>query len=53
MDPAKLVFLDEAGMNIGITRLSALYEAIKDALDLISLSDIKGWFPDANYSVAF
>jgi len=32
---------------------AALYEAIKDALDLISLSDIKGCFSDANYSVAF
>ena len=33
--------------------IAALYEAIKDALDLISLSDIKGWFSDANYSVVF
>ena len=33
--------------------IAPLYEAIKDALDLISLSDIKAWFSDANYSVAF
>jgi len=31
----------------------ALYEAINDALDLISHSDIQGWFSDANYSVVF
>jgi len=31
----------------------ALFEAIIDALNLISQSDIKGWFSDANYSVGF
>jgi len=32
--------------------LDALYIALKDALDLISLSDINAWFVMANYSVA-
>jgi len=32
--------------------LDALYVALKDALDSISLSDIKAWFSLANYSVA-
>jgi transposase len=31
--------------------LDALYLALKDALDSISLSDIKAWFAMANYSV--
>jgi transposase len=31
--------------------LDALYEALKDALNTVSLSDIKGWFAQANYSV--
>jgi transposase len=30
----------------------ALYVALKDALDAVSLSDIKAWFAMANYSVA-
>jgi transposase len=30
--------------------LGALYIALKDALDSISLSDIKAWFVLANYS---
>jgi transposase len=32
--------------------LDALYVALKDALDAVSLSDIKAWFAMANYSVA-
>jgi len=32
--------------------LDALYIALKDALDSISLSDIKAWFALANYSAA-
>jgi len=31
--------------------LDALYEALKDALNAVSISDIKGWFTAANYSV--
>ena len=32
--------------------LDTLYVALKDALDSVSLSDIKAWFARANYSVA-
>jgi transposase len=32
--------------------LNALYVALKDALDSISLSDISAWFAMANYSAA-
>ena len=31
--------------------LDALYQALNDALDLVSSSDIRGWFALANYSV--
>ena len=30
--------------------LETLYEALKVALDAVSISDIKGWFANANYS---
>lgn len=32
--------------------VDALYVALKDALDAVSISDIKAWFNMANYSVA-
>ena len=31
--------------------VDTLYDALKDALNSVSVSDIKGWFDDANYSV--
>jgi len=31
--------------------LDALYSALKDALDSVSVSDINGWFSETNYSV--
>jgi transposase len=31
--------------------VDALYNALKDALDSVSISNIKGWFSEANYSV--
>jgi len=32
--------------------MDALFVALKDALDAVSLSDIMAWFAMANYSVA-